>query len=347
MKDRFLCSLKGQKVDHPPIWFMRQAGRFLFEYRFLRSKSGSFLDLCFSSDFIVAATLQPIKRYDLDAVIVFSDILLLPFLMGLKLEFVDGLGPFFLNPIRNVDDINKLHDICFVKDFIFVLNAINIIVKELNDDVPLIGFSGSPWTLAVYMVEGKITKNFSFIKKLLYSNTNVLHTLLKKLEKNIINYLCCQIDYGAKILMIFDTWGGVLPIFYYKLFSFDYIINIIKEVKLYKNVPFIIFSKGINRFLFDFFKNESNIIFDVVSFDDSDDMFSIVNKTPVNIAIQGNLDPCVLYSDDLFISKYVNDMLKKCYNRNKYIFNLGHGVYPDVNPYSLELIINIIKMYKN
>ncbi|HFL8795010.1 MAG TPA: uroporphyrinogen decarboxylase [Candidatus Azosocius sp. HAIN] len=346
MKNRFLNALCCNKVDRPPVWFMRQAGRYLSEYRLLRFKSGNFFELCYSSELIALATLQPLKRYDLDAVIIFSDILLLPAYMGLNLKFVDNFGPIFLNPVRNINDIKLLNDIFPSKDFNFLLKAIKIIVYELNDVIPLLGFSGTPWTLAVYMIEGKITKNFSYIKKFLYTNSSVLHILLKKLEINIVSYLCAQIDFGVKVLVLFDTWGGILTPFNYKIFSLNYVINIINQVNLYKKIPFIFFGRNINNFIIEELKS-GNLSLDAIGFDWSLNLDTIVKNIPNNIVIQGNLDPSVLYGDHLFIIKEINNIMKICYNRNGYIFNLGHGIYPDIDPYSLELIINTIDRYKN
>lgn len=345
MKSRFLDSLFCKKVDYPPIWFMRQAGRYLFEYRLLRLKAGNFFDLCYSSELIAIATLQPLKRYNLDAAIIFSDILLLPASMGLKLNFLDNLGPVFLNPIRNMNDINNLFDVIPIEKMHFLLKAINIVTKELNN-IPLIGFSGSPWTLATYMVEGKITKNFCYIKKLLYSNPKILHLLLKKIEKNVISYLCSQIDFGVSALMIFDTWGGILDPFNYNLFSLDYIINIIKQVNLYKKIPFIFFGRNINHYILSALRENNNFEVNAIAFDWGDNI-NIINNIPKSIAFQGNLDPCFLYGDNITIIKEVKNILSNCFNRNGYIFNLGHGVYPDIDPYKLELIIDVIKNFKN
>jgi len=342
MHDRFLKALKCQPVDRVPVWLMRQAGRYLPEYKVLRKKSPIFLDFCKTLDLVCLATLQPLDRFNLDAAIIFSDILVLPDAMGLELSFIENKGPVFNNPIRNSNDIRCLKPIDPNIELKYVADSIRVISKELTGKQPLIGFSGSPWTLSVYMVEGKSSKTFSIVKGMLYKNPDLLHKLLNILTSNIVLYLKSQIDAGAQSLMIFDTWGGLLAPDCYRTFSLKYINKIIKEIKKYSSCPIIVFSKNTSHSI----KNIANSGCDAISIDWSIDIDFARSQIGNNIALQGNLDPCVLYAPQEVITFEVNKILEKNSGNLGYIFNLGHGIYPDINPNNVQFMLDTIRNYK-
>jgi uroporphyrinogen decarboxylase len=317
---------------------MRQAGRYLPEYRALREKSKNFLNFCKNPELACIATLQPIKRFDLDAAIIFSDILTIPDAMGLDLHFTTGEGPVFNKPIRSINDINDLKSIDPFYDLKYVMDAIKITSSEL-DKLPLIGFSGSPWTLATYMVEGRGSKTFNVIKKMLYQSPETINKLLNILTKNVILYLKAQIDSGVKTVMIFDTWGGILTPSYYREYSLKFMEVIVKEIKNYSSCPIILFSKNTEHSLINIAETNCNAI----SIDwtvNINKARQIINK---KIAIQGNLDPCVLYGNKKTIELETKKILDDYGNYNGHIFNLGHGIYPDINPKHVHYMIDAIR----
>ena len=252
--DRFLRALLKEPVDVTPVWMMRQAGRYLPEYRATREKAGSFMDLCKNADLACEVTLQPLERYPLDAAILFSDILTIPDAMGLELTFTTGEGPKFNKPVRTEADVNNL----FVPDpegeLQYVMNAVRTIRRELDGRVPLIGFSGSPWTLATYMVEGGSSKDYAKVKGMMYDRPDLMHKLLDTTAQSVISYLNAQVDAGAQALMVFDTWGGVLTPRDYKEFSLRYMKQIVDGIKREadgRKVPVILFTKGGSAWLED------------------------------------------------------------------------------------------------
>lgn len=329
--DRYLRALQCLPVDYTPIWMMRQAGRYLPEYRQLRAKAGDFMTMCQTPEYACEATLQPILRYNLDAAIIFSDILTIPDAMGLGLYFETGEGPKFKKTISCLDDIAQLPIPDPGQSLKYVMDAIGLTKKELGGKVPLIGFSGSPWTLATYMVEGGSSKTFTEIKKMLYCEPKALHLLLEKLANSIILYLNAQIEAGAQSIMIFDTWGGVLSHQSYRAFSLHYMELILSQLKRGKKsqnitsyVPVTLFTKGGGLWLDTISKSRA----DAIGVDWTVDLNQIEQKG--KIAIQGNLDPSILYANKETIESNVESVLCEFGYYNGHVFNLGHGIHQDI-----------------
>lgn len=329
--DRYLRALQCLPVDYTPIWMMRQAGRYLPEYRQLRAKAGDFMTMCQTPELASEATLQPIRRFDLDAAIIFSDILTIPDAMGLGLYFETGEGPKFKKTISCLDDIAQLPIPDPGQSLKYVMDAIGLTKKELGGKVPLIGFSGSPWTLATYMVEGGSSKTFTKIKKMLYCEPKALHLLLEKLANSVILYLNAQIEAGAQSIMIFDTWGGVLSHESYRAFSLHYMELILSQLKRGKKsqnitsyVPVTLFTKGGGLWLDTISKSGA----DAIGVDWTVDLNQIEQKG--KIAIQGNLDPSILYANKETIESNVESVLSEFGYHNGHVFNLGHGIHQDI-----------------
>ena len=329
--DRYLRALQCLPVDYTPIWMMRQAGRYLPEYRQLRAKAGDFMTMCQTPELACEATLQPIRRFDLDAAIIFSDILTIPDAMGLGLYFETGEGPKFKKTISCLDDIAQLPIPDPGQSLKYVMDAIGLTKKELGGKVPLIGFSGSPWTLATYMVEGGSSKTFTKIKKMLYCEPKALHLLLEKLANSVILYLNAQIEAGAQSIMIFDTWGGVLSHESYRAFSLHYMELILSQLKRGKKsqnitsyVPVTLFTKGGGLWLDTMSKSGA----DAIGVDWTVDLNQIEQKG--KIAIQGNLDPSILYANKETIESNVESVLSEFGYHNGHVFNLGHGIHQDI-----------------
>ncbi|MCX8582921.1 MULTISPECIES: uroporphyrinogen decarboxylase [unclassified Gilliamella] len=329
--DRYLRALQCLPVDYTPIWMMRQAGRYLPEYRQLRAKAGDFMTMCQTPELACEATLQPIRRFDLDAAIIFSDILTIPDAMGLGLYFETGEGPKFKKTISCLDDIAQLPIPDPGQSLKYVMDAIGLTKKELGGKVPLIGFSGSPWTLATYMVEGGSSKTFTKIKKMLYCEPKALHLLLEKLANSVILYLNAQIEAGAQSIMIFDTWGGVLSHQSYRAFSLHYMELILSQLKRGKKsqnitsyVPVTLFTKGGGLWLDTISKSGA----DAIGVDWTVDLNQIEQKG--KIAIQGNLDPSILYANKETIESNVESVLSEFGYHNGHVFNLGHGIHQDI-----------------
>lgn len=329
--DRYLRALQCLPVDFTPIWMMRQAGRYLPEYRQLRAKAGDFMTMCQTPELACEATLQPIERFDLDAAIIFSDILTIPDAMGLGLYFETGEGPKFKKTISCLDDIAQLPIPDPGQSLKYVMDAIGLTKKELGGKVPLIGFSGSPWTLATYMVEGGSSKTFTKIKKMLYCEPKALHLLLEKLANSVILYLNAQIEAGAQSIMIFDTWGGVLSHQSYRAFSLHYMELILSQLKRGKKsqnitsyVPVTLFTKGGGLWLDTISKSGA----DAIGVDWTVNLNQIEQKG--KIAIQGNLDPSILYANKETIESNVESVLCEFGYHNGHVFNLGHGIHQDI-----------------
>lgn len=329
--DRYLRALQCLPVDYTPIWMMRQAGRYLPEYRQLRAKAGDFMTMCQTPELACEATLQPIERFDLDAAIIFSDILTIPDAMGLGLYFETGEGPKFKKTISCLDDIAQLPIPDPGQSLKYVMDAIGLTKKELGGKVPLIGFSGSPWTLATYMVEGGSSKTFTKIKKMLYCEPKALHLLLGKLANSVILYLNAQIEAGAQSIMIFDTWGGVLSHESYRAFSLHYMELILSQLKRGKKsqninsyVPVTLFTKGGGLWIDTISKSGA----DAIGVDWTVDLNQIEQKG--KIAIQGNLDPSILYANKETIESNVESVLSEFGYHNGHVFNLGHGIHQDI-----------------
>lgn len=335
--DLFLRACKKLPVERTPIWIMRQAGRYLPEYRAVRAKS-DFLTMCKTPELAAEVTLQPIDLIGVDAAIIFSDILIIPEAMGMPLEMNEGKGPVFHNPIRTEAGAASLKKIDTYKDLKYVLDAVSLTKKELNRRVPLIGFSGSPWTLLTYMVEGKGSKNFSEVKKLIYNNPKLAHSILEKLSVAIADYLSAKIEAGADALQIFDTWGGILSPQEFEEFSLQYVEKIISQIKR-KDEPVIFFAKGVHYKL----NKLANCGADVLGLDWTMDLGKVRKKVGDRVALQGNLDPTVLYADEKNLKKAVKRVLKSYGGGNGHIFNLGHGVLPDIDPENVKALVRFVK----
>ena len=328
--DTFLRALLRQPVPYTPVWMMRQAGRYLPEYRATRQRAGSFLDLCRTPELACEVTLQPLERFPLDAAILFSDILTVPDAMGLGLYFTEGEGPAFERPVRTEREIQALA-VPDMADLGYVMDAVALIRRELDGRVPLIGFSGSPWTLATYMVEGGSAKQFARIKTLLFDRPELLHQLLDKLAKAVIAYLNAQVESGAQALMIFDTWGGVLRPQDYEQFSLSYmqqiLAGLIRDMQG-TQVPVILFTKGGGQWL----SQMAATGCDALGVDWTTDLGDARKQTKDQVALQGNLDPCVLYASPERIWAEVAAVLESYGTGSGHVFNLGHGIHPDTPP---------------
>lgn len=340
-KHRFIQAALGQPVDKTPIWVMRQAGRYLPEYRKTRQHAGDFLTLCKTPELACKVTLQPLERFELDAAILFSDILTIPDAMGLDLFFTEGEGPKFKNIIQNEHDIKQLAAIDPEVELKYVMDAIRLIKSTLNDRVPLIGFSGSPWTLATYMVEGGSSKTFQTIKTMMYNQPTLLTLLLDKITTTVVDYLNAQINAGVDAIMIFDTWGGILAHREYELFSLHYISSIVRQLKVKTNnhkIPVIVFTKGGGLWL----EKIANCGCDVVGLDWTINISDAKKRIGNQVSLQGNLDPCVLYASTEKIRTEVKKILADFGAGNGHIFNLGHGIHPDVNPDHMKALIDAV-----
>lgn len=316
---------------------MRQAGRYLPEYRAVRAKA-DFLTMCKTPELATEVTLQPINIIGVDAAIIFSDILVIPEAMGMQLEMHEGKGPIFPKPIRNDDDANQLRSIDPTKDLKYVLDAVSLTKKELNSRVPLIGFSGSPWTLLTYMVEGRGSKNFAEVKKLIYNNPVLAHKILNKLSDVIADYLSAKIESGCNAVQIFDTWGGVLSPHDFLEFSLQYIEKIISQLKR-KDEPVIFFAKGVHHN----FEKLASTGADVLGLDWTMDLDAVRNKVGDKVALQGNLDPTVLYGNKNYIHQEVKRVLSSYGKGNGHIFNLGHGILPDIDPEKVKALVEFVR----
>ncbi len=335
--DRFLRALKRQPVDYTPIWLMRQAGRYLPEYRATRAKAGNFMNLCQNPELACEVTLQPLERFDLDAAILFSDILTVPDAMGLGLYFSEGEGPLFKQPIKNIQDIQKLVIPDPEGELKYVMDAVRLIRRELNGRVPLIGFSGSPWTLATYMVEGGSTKTFSKIKALIYNEPAAAHQLLDILAKSVSAYLNAQISAGAQAVMIFDTWGGVLTKKDYLDFSLSYMQQIVDTLPK-NDVPVILFTKGGGSWLEEMSLSGCSAL----GLDWQTGLGDARKRVGNQVALQGNLDPSMLYANPDKIRLEVADLLRDFGHGNGHIFNLGHGIHPEINPDHVKALVDAV-----
>ncbi|OGT71500.1 MAG: uroporphyrinogen decarboxylase [Gammaproteobacteria bacterium RIFCSPLOWO2_12_47_11] len=339
--DRLLRALLRQPVDATPIWIMRQAGRYLPEYRKLRELAGDFMTLCKTPDLACQVTLQPVERFPLDAAILFSDILTIPDAMGLGLSIIESKGPMFEYPVRSAQQIKKLGIPDPETDLRYVMDAVRLIRKELDGRVPLIGFSGSPWTLATYMVEGQSSKNFSVIKELLYDQPQVLHELLEKLAQSVALYLNAQIAAGAQTVMIFDTWGGVLTQPAYQEFSLTYMQKIVGQLQREMNgqrIPVILFSKGIGDMVIKIAETGC----DAIGLDWMQDIAQVRSKVGDKVALQGNLDPAVLYASPEVIKKEVGKILESYGKGSGHVFNLGHGIHPEIDPEHVAVLVDAV-----
>ena len=339
--DRYLKALLREPVDMTPVWMMRQAGRYLPEYKATRAQAGDFMSLCRNADLACEVTLQPLRRYALDAAILFSDILTIPDAMGLGLSFGAGEGPKFARPIEHKIQVDNLPIPDPEGELQYVMNAVRTIRRELKGEVPLIGFSGSPWTLATYMVEGSSSKAFTKIKKMMYADPQLLHALLDKLADSVILYLNAQIKAGAQAVMVFDTWGGVLAHEEYKTFSLQYMQKIVEGLireNEGRKVPVTLFTKGGGLWL----EAIADTGCDAVGLDWTVDIREAKKLVGHKVALQGNMDPSVLYAPAARIEQEVKNILAGFGEGSGHVFNLGHGIHQDVPTESPKVFVNAI-----
>lgn len=336
--DRFLRALRRQPTDCTPVWMMRQAGRYLPEYRAVRKKAGSFMNLCTNPELACEVTLQPLDRFEFDAAILFSDILTIPDAMGLGLHFVEGEGPKFEHPIRSNADVHAVAVPDVGASLKYVTDAVSLIRKELHGRVPLIGFSGSPWTLATYMVEGQSTREFKLIKGMLYDDPESLHLLLEKLATSVSQYLQAQIEAGAQAIQIFDTWGGVLSDAAYREFSLSYMARIVDNLSSNTEIPIILFTKNGSPWL----EEIADTGCSALGLDWSVGLDQARDRVGDRVALQGNMDPAILRTSPDAIEMEVQRILDAYGSGSGHIFNLGHGVTPDIDPENVAAFVRAV-----
>lgn len=323
---------------------MRQAGRYLPEYRQIRSEAGSFMKLCTNPELACEVTLQPLRRFKLDAAILFSDILTIPDAMGLGLYFAEGEGPKFNSIIESIDDVKSLKRPDPLTSLAYVMDAVSLIRKELNGDVPLIGFSGSPWTLATYMVEGGSSKAFAKIKAMIYGEPETAHLLLDKLADAVIDYLNAQIESGAQAVQIFDTWGGVLAPNLFREFSLHYLEKIVAGLhRSYdgNTVPVVLFCKGCNSHL----ETIADTGCDGMGVDWTISLAEARARVGDRVALQGNLDPAIMLTNPAIIEKQVQETLASFGKGSGHVFNLGHGITPEVDPHHMTVLTECLQKF--
>ncbi|MFO1436214.1 MAG: uroporphyrinogen decarboxylase [Gammaproteobacteria bacterium] len=339
--DRFLRALLREPVDMTPVWMMRQAGRYLPEYRATRKRAGNFMTLCTTPELACEVTLQPIDRYPLDAAILFSDILVVPHAMGLGLTVNEGVGPRFDRPVRTASEIDALGIPDPEVELKYVMDAVRLIRRELNGRVPLIGFAGSPWTMATYAVEGQGSKEFHLIKTLMYREPKALHRLLDKLARTATAYLNAQIAAGAQAVMVFDTWGGALSTPAYQEFSLRYMAQMVDGLRKQSEghrVPCILFTKGGGQWL----ELIAQTGCDAAGLDWSTDIGQARQRVGDRIALQGNMDPAVLLATPERIGEEVQNILQSFGPHPGHVFNLGHGITPDIDPEHARAFIDAV-----
>jgi uroporphyrinogen decarboxylase len=344
--DRLLRALRREPVDRTPVWLMRQAGRYLPEYRATRARAGSFLAMAKNPDIACEVTLQPLARFPLDAAILFSDILTIPDAMGLGLYFVDGEGPKFEHPVRTAADVARLAVPDMETELRYVMDAVRVIRRELNEGVPLIGFSGSPWTLACYMVEGGGSDNFARIKAMALNDPAALHQLLSVNTDAVIAYLAAQRAAGAQALQVFDTWGGVLSPAMYREFSLPYLVRIARELPRGEGAgrtPLILFGKGNAPYLEELAVSGT----EGLGVDWTVTLEEAARRTQGKVALQGNLDPAMLYGSSAAIDSQVRIALDSYAagnggSRDGHVFNLGHGLSPDMAPEHVAALVDAV-----
>jgi uroporphyrinogen decarboxylase len=338
---RFLRALRREPVDMTPVWIMRQAGRYLPEYRATRERAGSFLKLAQTPELACEVTLQPLAHFALDAAILFSDILTIPDAMGLGLHFVDGEGPKLHRPLRSAADIAALGVPDPETDLRYVMDAVRLVRRELGERAPLIGFSGSPWTLACYMIEGEGSSSFSRAKALALDDPATMHRLLDTLAQAVARYLAAQAAAGAQALMVFDTWGGLLAPAAFREFSLRWLGEIVARLRAdpaARDVPVILFSKGANGHL--------EALADTgcagLGVDWTIDIGEARRRVGARVALQGNLDPAVLAASPEAIRAAARSLLDDFGAHPGHVFNLGHGITPDIKPEHLGVLVDAV-----
>ena len=342
--DRFLRALRREPTDTTPIWVMRQAGRYLPEYRATRARAGNFMALAQSPELACEVTLQPLERFDLDAAILFSDILTIPDAMGLGLSFAQGEGPQFAHPVRTRADVEKLGVPDMDGELRYVMDAVRLIRQELHGCVPLIGFSGSPWTLACYMVEGEGSRDFATLKAMCWNEPKLAHQLLDTLARSVAAYLAAQAAAGAQALMVFDTWGGMLGPAPFREFSLRYMAQVVDALKAdahARELPVILFSKGANRHL----SAMADTGCAALGVDWTIDLADARAAVGGRVALQGNLDPAVLRSNPETIRRQARAVMDSYGNHPGHVFNLGHGITPEVDPEHVKVLVDEVHAY--
>ena len=339
--DRLLRALLRQPVDVTPVWIMRQAGRYLPEYRAVREQAGDFKTLCTTPELACEVTLQPLRRFALDAAILFSDILTIPDAMGLGLYFTEGEGPQFKKPVRTAADVAALPIPDPESELKYVMDAVRLIRRELHGQVPLIGFAGSPWTLATYMVEGGGSKDFALVKSMMFDQPQLMHRLLDVLARAVAAYLNAQVAAGAQALMLFDTWGGVLTPRDYREFSLRYMERIVQGLTREhegRRVPVILFTKNGGQWL----ETMADSGADALGIDWTTDLGDARARVGQRVALQGNMDPSILYASPERIRREVETVLASYGQGSGLVFNLGHGIHPHVNPDKVAVVVDAV-----
>lgn len=337
--DLILRAAKGEMTERYPVWLMRQAGRILPEYRAVRNSLSGFKELVETPELAAEVTIQPVDILDVDAAIIFSDILVVPEAMGLEYQMIEKKGPWFEETIRSIDDLKKVDLTIDVEERLsYVLEAIKITNKELGGRVPLIGFAGAPWTIFCYMTEGQGSKTFSIARKILYTNPALAHELLDSITTVTIDYLKAQVKAGAHMLQVFDSWAGILGPDQYEEFGLRYLKRIADAIT---EVPLTLFSKGAHHS----YTALAHLDCNTIGVDWQIDIRKARELTGDGKTLQGNLDPCALYASHENVAEYTNKMLNSFENK-RHIVNLGHGVYPDVDPEKVKTFVQTVKEFK-
>ncbi|MHA6249064.1 uroporphyrinogen decarboxylase [Pontibacter sp. CAU 1760] len=335
--DLLLRAARGEKVERTPVWLMRQAGRILPEYRAVRNSLSGFKELVETPELAAEVTIQPVDILDVDAAIIFSDILVVPEAMGCTYEMIEKRGPLFPNTIRSEADLKKLRVADPHEHLHYVLDAIKVTKRGLNGRVPLIGFAGAPWTIMAYMVEGSGSKTFSHARGMLYTNPRLAHKMLRMITDTTIAYLQAQVDAGANLIQVFDSWAGILSPAQYRVFALPYIQEICDAIT---TVPVTVFAKGAFFALEDF----SQLNCETIGLDWNMQIDKARQQVGPNKTLQGNMDPCLLYSSFDSIQHETIKMLKE-FGPHRHIANLGHGVYPDTDPEKVKCFVQTVKEY--
>jgi uroporphyrinogen decarboxylase len=340
--DRLLRALLREPVDRTPMWMMRQAGRYLPEYKATRAQAGSFMDLCTNKELACEVTLQPLRRYPMDAAILFSDILTIPDAMGLGLHFVEGEGPRFHKPVRSEADVAGLSVVDSRRDLAYVMDAVSTIRSALGGSVPLIGFAGSPWTLATYMVEGGSSRDFARVKTMAFNQPELMHQLLGVLADSVADYLTAQIEAGAQAVQVFDTWGGALGHAAYPEFSLAYMQRIVDQLPREnegRRIPVILFTKNGGQWL----ESMADTGADCLGLDWTTDIGQARARVGDRVALQGNMDPAWLRAEPGKIREEVARILASFGHGSGHVFNLGHGITPDINPDHVTAFVDAVQ----
>ena len=335
--DLLIKACRREPIPRTPVWIMRQAGRYLPQYQKIRSKA-DFMTMCHTPELAAEVTLQPVNIIGVDAAIIFSDILVIPEGMGMDLSFVEGRGPVFEKPLRQHQDFEKLRPVIAEENLDFVLQALKLVRKELAGRIPLIGFAGAPWTLAAYMVEGHGSNNFTHIKSLMYTASDLLRTLLDKLSLAVADFLSAQIQAGAQIVQIFDSWAGILTPEDFRDFSLPYLKKVVQGIKR-NGAPVIVFAREAGHSI----EALAEIGADVLSVSWTEDLELARKRVNGKVALQGNLDPCALFAPQKRIREEVIKVLEKAGNGTGHIFNLGHGILPQTPVDHAKAMVEFVK----